>query len=313
MNGKNILSKKFLACDSHRAVSPILATVLLLGITVVGGGLAFTLLSQGTNTASSQNIITLENAQAVKGTSHSDLTATIKNGGSKPWKTIEMTVAKTELSEPLLYESLHENVMGCIDANGANANCNTAGSKTAKNLDNPLRSQWVAHLDKAGGATNIADKGEGISAGRKFVLSTDEPAIRTTIVPRSTSVYNLITGNGTDGASNNITSGEGCALTTSFTDCTTLFNALDPISGSVFCKQITLGDVECKVATHRQLSASVSSGQSVQIYADAFTKSVPNLNNSIVNIGDALVTNIVTTAEDGSSARIQTIIKVTGI
>lgn len=299
---------------NRRAVSPILATVLLLGITVVGGGLAYSLMAQGANTASSQNIIVLENAQAVKGTSHADLTATIKNGGSVPWKTVEMTVAKSEMSEPLLYEALHENIQGCVKSDGTAATSATDCVKAAKNLDNPLRSQWVAHLDITGGTAGVADKGEGISAGRKFVISTAEPSIRTTVVKKGTSVYNLITGNNTDAGSNNITDGESCATSTSFSDCTTLFNQLDPISGKVFCKlKEAGGDVECKVATHRQITAPIQPGQSVQIYADAFTKSVTGLANQFVQNGDGLVVNIIAEGENGSSARYQTVIKVVGI
>jgi flagellin-like protein len=301
---------------NRRAVSPILATVLLLGITVVGGGLVYSLMAQGSNTASSQNIITLENAQAVKGTSHADLTVTIKNGGSIPWKKVEMTVAKSELSEPLLYEDLHESVQGCVDKNSPSTgiSCDNTNAKPAKNLDNPLRSQWIAHLDKTGGTSGVADKGEGISAGRKLVISTADPEIRTTVVKKGTSVYNLITGNGTDKNNNNITQGESCATSTSFSDCTTLFNQLDPISGSVFCKlKAADDDVECKIATHRQISAPIQPGQSVQIYADTFTKPVPGLGNLIVQNGDGLVVNIVAEGENGSTARYQTVIKVTGI
>jgi flagellin-like protein len=308
---------------NRRAVSPILATVLLLGITVVGGGLAYSLMAQGSNTASSQNIITLENAQAVKGTSHSDLTATIKNGGSIPWKKVEMTVAKSELSEPLLYEALHENVQGCVDKT-SNANpppgisCNDANAKPAKNLDNPLRSQWIAHLDITGGTSGVADKGEGISAGRKFVISTADPEIRTTVVNKDTSVYKLMIGDSTESSKTNIsTTSLGCASTTAndFTlDCTDFFKELDPISGKVFCKrETTTSNIECKIATHRQISAPIQPGQSVQIYADAFTKSVPGLGNLFVQNGDGLVVNIVAEGENGSTARYQTIIKVTGI
>jgi len=295
----------------HRGISPILATVVLLGITVVAGGLVFSVFSTSASTASSTNTIIIENAQTVKGTGHADLTATIKNGGSKPWTTIEMTVAKSDLSEPLLYESLHENIQGCIQSDGTEATSGANCTKFAKNLDNPLRSQWVAHLDKTGGTSGVADKGEGISAGRKFIISTSDPSVRTTVVNKGTSVYSLMLGNTT---STNITTGTGCVTGTSFTECTTLFNQLDPISGKVFCKLTAAGgDVECKVATHQQISAPVGPGNSVQIYADAFTKSITGLNNQFIQSGDNLVVNIVTKNADGGDARVQTIIKVSGV
>ena len=307
--------KQKITSSKRRAISPILATVVLLGITVVAGGLVFAVFSTSANTASTTNSIVIENAQAVKGTSHADLTATIKNGGGKPWTTVEMTVSKSDLSEPLLYESLHENVQGC-DA----GNCNDSGAviESGKKLDNPLRSQWIAHLDKTGGTSGVADKGEGISAGRKFVISTSDSSIRSTTVPRGTSVANLITGNGTDGANNNIdNSAEGCATTTSYTDCSTLFTALDSsVGGNVYCKlkgSASTDDIECKVVTHQKISNAIGSGSSVQIYADVFTKAVPGLNNQFVQAGDNMVTNIVTKDADGGSARVQTIIKVSGV
>ncbi|MFB5622928.1 MAG: archaellin/type IV pilin N-terminal domain-containing protein, partial [Nitrosarchaeum sp.] len=115
--------------NSRRAVSPILATVILLGISVVAGGLVFSIFTTGAATASTTNTIVIENAQAVKGSGHADLTATIKNGGSKPWTTVEMTVSKSDLSEPLLYESLHENIQGCKAAlpSTADASCDVSG------------------------------------------------------------------------------------------------------------------------------------------------------------------------------------------
>jgi flagellin-like protein len=303
---------------NRRAVSPILATVLLLGITVVGGGLAYSLMAQGSNTASSQNIITLENAQAIKGTSHADLTATIKNGGSIPWKTVEMTVAKSELSEPILYEALHENVRGCTTASDG---CYTGGLPSGVNLDNPLRAQWIAHLDITGGTKDIADRGEGISAGRKFVISTNDPSIRTVLIPNGTSVYEQMKNNPaserTSSNINAITPSVWCSPTTgSPVDCSAYFNALD--SGTIksgeyaFCKEVSNG-MECKVLSHRKITSPIQSGQSVQIYADAFTKTVPGLNNQFVQNGDGLVVNIVSEAENGSTARYQTVIKVVGI
>lgn len=306
--------KQKIHSSGHRGISPILATVVLLGITVVAGGLVFSVFSTGATTASTTNSIVIENAQAVKGTSHADLTATVKNGGGKPWTTIEMTVAKSDLSEPLLYESLHENIQGCFKSDGTTASSQSECTKFAKNLDNPLRSQWVGHLDKTGGEDDIADKGEGISAGRKFVISTSDPSIRTTIVPVGTSVYNLMTGNGTDDTLTNIDDGLGCATGISYSDCTALFDELDPIDGQIFCRVLVAEeDAECKVFTHRKIITPIGAGNSIQIYADVFTREVTGLNNQFVQSGDNLVVNIVTFNDDGGSARVQTIIKVSGV
>ncbi|MEM3064558.1 MAG: hypothetical protein QW177_04210 [Candidatus Nitrosotenuis sp.] len=304
-------------------VSPILATVVLLGITVVGGGLTFAVFSQGLNTSTSQTLIALENAQAVKGTGHADLTATIKNAGSKPLTKIEMTVAKTELSEPLLYEALHENVLGC------DITCHSSGAKplsSPNNNDNPLRAQWIAHLDISGQTTGVADRGEGISAGRKFEFTTGDLSLRTIVVPNGTSVQKLMVNNAAERAKTNIPSADICTITGSgdgdWVNCSAFFNALDPSSDrytNITCKgaglstTIAKDNIECKAFSHRKLAAPLGPGQSLQIYADAFTKAVPGLNNQVVNAGDGLVVNLVATADDGSSTRTQTVIKVTGI
>ncbi len=298
---------------NRRAVSPILATVLLLGITVVGGGLAYSLMAQGSNTASSQNIITLENAQTIKGTSHSDLTATIKNGGSVPWKTVEMTVAKSDLAEPILYEALHENVQGCSPGTCDNGVLSSTGT-TAKALDNPLRTQWLAHLDTTGGKAGVPDKGEGISAGRKFVISTSDSSYRDTLVLNGTALAKILTA--VDSTNNIDNALEGLVTSTTYVNVGGLFTALDSgNSGDVWCKRTTGTpfDITCKAFTHQKIAAPIQPGQSVQIYADAFTKAVTGLNNQFVQNGDGLVVNIVVTGETGSTARSQTVIKVVGI
>ncbi|MFB5627531.1 MAG: archaellin/type IV pilin N-terminal domain-containing protein, partial [Nitrosarchaeum sp.] len=289
--------------NSRRAVSPILATVILLGISVVAGGLVFSIFTTGAATASTTNTIVIENAQAVKGSGHADLTATIKNGGSKPWTTVEMTVSKSDLSEPLLYESLHENVRGCTNTTDG---CYTGGIPSGVSLDNPLRAQWIAHLDKTGG-TLVADKGEGISVGRKFVLSTSDPSIRTVTILNGTSIAKQMANNPTTERTNsNIPSASFCTPTSTATDCTAYFNALD--SGTIksgefaFCKDVG-DDFECKVLSHQKISSPIGAGNSVQIYADVFTKAVTGLNNQFIQSGDNLVVNIVTKNADGGDAR----------
>lgn len=318
---------------NRRAVSPILATVLLLGITVVGGGLAYSLMAQGSNAASSQTIITLENAQAVKGTSHADLTATIKNGGSVPWKTVEMTVAKSDLSEPLLYESLHENVAGCTGGatiGGDQTNtCSSTGSAKSGSLDNPLRAQWIASLNKGASTTSqsaVVDNGEGISVGRKFVISTSDESYRSVQILNGTWVGKAFGTSQAVSATNNLKNSDGviescgAGTSTNWVPCGDVFAVLGTgvstggDNGIQCRKDPTLqGAVECKVFTHAQITSPIQPGASVQIYADAFTKDVPGLNNQFVQTGDGLVVNIVAIGENGSTARYQTVIKVVGI
>lgn len=298
--------------QKHKGVSPILATVILLAVTVVGGGVTFALLSSGTQTASSQNVIAIENAQAVKGTDHADITATIKNAGSKPWSKIEMTVAKSELSEPLLYESLHENAQGCSGSISTSDGSCSAGP--AKGRDNPLRMQWLATLDKTSGTDGLADFGEGISVGRKFVFENKD-SYRSILVLNNTAIAAAF--NGTNGQL-------GAGITTcnvptgSWTNCGDLFDDLDTSTdGQIACRNPDLNDetivAECKVFTHVNMDKNISPGESRYFYADAFTKSVTGLNNVFVQVGDALVVNLVAEDVDGGTARAQTIIKVTGV
>ncbi|MGQ0772010.1 MAG: archaellin/type IV pilin N-terminal domain-containing protein, partial [Nitrososphaerota archaeon] len=310
---------------NQRAVSPILATVLLLGITVVGGGLAYSLMAQGSSAASTQTIITLENAQAVKGTSHSDVTATIKNGGSVPWKQLEMTVAKGELSEPILYEALHENVAGCSVAMTSGA-C-TGGTAADLTLDNPLRAQWLASLNTGGETTKVVDNGEGIAAGRKFVVSTSDPSLRSVQILNGTWIAKAFGDTTLTDVTNKLKNSAGTtvscdATTTTWTDCGQVFKALDAATvignsngDGIEChKDPNLNDaIECKVFTHYKIAAPIQPGSSFQIYADAFTADVPGLKNLKVQSGDGLVVNIVAIGENGSTARYQTIIKVVGI
>ncbi|WP_299290123.1 archaellin/type IV pilin N-terminal domain-containing protein [Nitrosopumilus sp.] len=306
-------NKYKISFGARRGVSPILATVILLGVTVVGGGLTFGVMQQGSNTAAESNAIQVETAQAVKGTDHADLTATVKNIGTKNWVKLEMTVAKTGLSEPLLYESLHENVKGCTEAAADCADDN--GS--AKGRDNPLRAQWIAHIDKASGEDDRADYDEGISVGRKLVFDNKDD-YRTVAIMNNTAVAPLF-GGSYDGAAAN-PNAQTCTVATD-TDCSAVFNYLDPSSGydTIYCTEASGVDADngvhafCDVFTHQSIKNNpVQPGESKYFYADVFVEEVPGLNNQVVKTGDALVVNLVAQADDGSNTRVQTIVKVTG-
>lgn len=312
----NNKQKKTFESRKHRGVSPILATVILLGVTTVGGGLTFAVMSQGVDTAGSSNAIQIENVQAVKGTDHADATATIKNIGTKNWVKLEMTVAKSELSEPLLYESLHENVQGCVDMNTCKDDFGASGGR-----DNPLRAQWIASLDKTGGATDEADPGEGIAVGRKLVFDKKDD-LRTVTILNGTAVAPLFGGQNPAGAttvSAKMTSAgiTACAPSSSGVDCGAQFKALDgSVKGQIKCKSNSDDAIAatCDVFTHQSIVGNpVQPGESKYFYADAFTKTVKGLNNLTVTEGDSLVVNIVAEADDGSNTRVQTIMKVVGI
>lgn len=192
---------------SRRAISPILAVVVLLGITVVAGGLVFTLFTSSTTTASTVDSIMLQNAQAVKGSNHADMTVNVKNAGSVPWNEISLTITKSELSEPIIYESLHEVVMGC-SATTCSDDTNVGGSR-----DNPMRAQWLGSLDKTSGTGTNADYGEGIAAGRKMVYQ-DKDDLRTISIMNGTAVAALFGDTGSSFTRSSQFDGTPTAVTT---------------------------------------------------------------------------------------------------
>lgn len=299
--------------NSRRAISPILATVVLLGITVVAGGLVFSVFSSSTTAASSADVIAIQNAQAIKGSDHSDLTVTVKNAGSSPWAKIEMTVSKSSLSEPILYESLHEVVHGCT---GVVSTCVDGEDTAAAARENPLRADWLASLDKTSGTDNQVDFGEGIAAGRKLVFD-DKDDQRTIQILNATHVSKLFGDTNGLAANSAMTT---CAPSTD-TDCSTVFKQLNSsVKGNVYCTIATAEQAKagiyatCKIFTHQNIKDSpIGAGQSIYFYADAFTTEVPGLNNQVVRVGDNIVANIFATNADGGEARVQTIIKVSGV
>jgi len=87
----------------RKAVSPVLAVVVLLGITVVAGGLVFTTFGQISSTASETNAISVleTNLQVVK--DHGSLSMTIKNIGTKSWKSVSINAYKGEIPQVFFY------------------------------------------------------------------------------------------------------------------------------------------------------------------------------------------------------------------
>jgi len=308
---------KRISLRSRRAISPILAVVVLLGITVVAGGLVFTLFTSSATTASTVDSIMLQNAQAVKGSSHADFTVNVKNAGSVPWTEISLTITKSELSEPIIYESLHEVVMGCTET--TNTLCDDDDTNVAGSRDNPMRAQWLVSLDKKSGTGTDADFGEGIAAGRKMVFQ-DKDDNRTLSVMNGTAVAALM---GQSGSSFGISSQfDGTPLTISSSDQNFIaeFKFLDSkVKGNaIFCKEPNSAKsaagvfAECKIFTHKKIT-TIPAGQSVFFYADLFTTAVTGLDNQVSAVGDNLVINIATKNSDGGTGRLQTIVKVTGV
>jgi flagellin-like protein len=331
--------KKRINSRTHRGLSPILAVVVLLGITVVAGGMVFSLFSSSATTASTTDVIQIENAQAVKGSGHSDFTLTVKNAGSQPWTEVELTISKSELSEPIIYAALHEAVSGCDTTFDTAVNiCDGTGNggnegKPAGDRDNPLRAQWLITLDKESGSDeeDIADKGEGAAVGRKMVYQPKDD-LRSITVLDGTAVARIFGGNDVNGNSGatfgtgstdykgNIDTADFCAPSTagSFVDCTDAFNALDSgVSGQIFCEGDADNDdivAKCKVFTHQNIKDDpISSGESINFYANMLAEKIGGLDNQVVRVGDAIVANIATENADGGTSRVQSVIKVTGV
>ncbi len=89
---------------TKRALSPLLATVVLLGVTVAAGGAVFSVYNQQAKGLDSNMSLRVDNAQGVVTTEHGDFTATITNTGTQAWSEVSIAL-HTGLGEhpPLLY------------------------------------------------------------------------------------------------------------------------------------------------------------------------------------------------------------------
>jgi flagellin-like protein len=69
-----------------RAISPLIATIILIAITIVGGLLIYNLFFATSSTASSTSAISVQNIDLVVpgGTGNAQFSITIKNTGNKP-------------------------------------------------------------------------------------------------------------------------------------------------------------------------------------------------------------------------------------
>jgi flagellin-like protein len=88
---------------SRRGVSPILAVIVLLGITVVAGGLVYSIFAQVSSTASESNIISVLETNLQVTNDHGSLSMTIKNAGTKSWKSVSINGFKGEVPAVIFY------------------------------------------------------------------------------------------------------------------------------------------------------------------------------------------------------------------
>ncbi|MGH9933616.1 MAG: archaellin/type IV pilin N-terminal domain-containing protein [Nitrososphaerales archaeon] len=90
----------------NKGLSPLLATVILIAVTVAAGGVVYGLFSQGVGAASDTNIIVVQEASMVATDDHGSFSMTIKNGGNKPWKSVAINAFKEQLPAAIFYRPI---------------------------------------------------------------------------------------------------------------------------------------------------------------------------------------------------------------
>ncbi|MGH9876334.1 MAG: archaellin/type IV pilin N-terminal domain-containing protein [Nitrososphaerales archaeon] len=273
----------------RKGLSPILATVILIGITVAAGGAVYAIWTGSSASASSSNVIRVDSLTAVKGSNHADFAITVTNSGSTPWKTIEVWASKEATGRPILYEELHEMATGT----------SLTADQAAAEIKNPLRAEAIGKTSD----------GFGIGIGRKFVASTTAPAERTVAVEGlavpSDGKFNFI-----DSKWKGSTPAADCS--------TTLIDTTGDGTGD---------EAGCKVRTTMRLNSPIGAGQSMRFYADLIMSNTLDTSTKdglglrvneqlapvTINVGDELVVNIRVIGINNEEAQIQTVVQVTGV
>jgi len=275
----------------RKGVSPILATVILIGITVAAGGTVYAVWTGSSTAASSSNMIRVESLTAVKGSNHADFALTVTNIGSTPWKSMEVWVAKEATGRPLLYEELHEMAVGFSKSD----------SEAQSNIKNPLRVEAIGTLSD----------GFGVGLGRKFVLlATDATYSERKVAIAAPSSFAVGTDNLTELDAKWKGAGGDCSTTKADFD------------GN------EINDPGCSVKTGMKLSAPIAPGQSFRFYADLLLENPNSLSidtrniligytagqllPTSVNVGDEIVVNIKAVGTNNEEAQLQAVVKVTG-
>jgi len=88
---------------SRKAVSPILAVVVLMAITVVTGGIVFGTFGQASSAASESNAISVLETNLQVTNDHGSLSMTVKNIGTKPWQSVAVNAYKGEIPQVIFY------------------------------------------------------------------------------------------------------------------------------------------------------------------------------------------------------------------
>ena len=77
-----------------RGISPLIATIILIAITVVGGLLVYSIFTSTSNTMSAKALVSVETVDLVKDTGgNANFNIVIKNAGNKPIKDLKVKLA----------------------------------------------------------------------------------------------------------------------------------------------------------------------------------------------------------------------------
>lgn len=266
-----------------KGVSPILATVILLGITVAAGGAVYAIWTGQSTQISASNLIQIDTVNAVKGSNHADFTVTVKNIGTSPWKELEVWIGQEAGSRPILYEELHE-----ISRGDANAD-----------LDNPLRAEALA----------VLSDGTPAALGRKFVMAIDDkyPKSREVTAYPSAQVANLQTLDGKwGGPTVNCTSDANAVL--DGTQCTVF-------TGKKLKEPVAPGQTMrfyADILLPNQLRTTEDTPQ--EILGVVGTGNNPAGNPiTTLNVGDELVVNVKAITMDGQEVQMQSVVRLIGV
>jgi len=268
-----------------KGVSPILATVILLGITVAAGGAVYAIWTGQSTQISASNLIQIDTVNAVKGSNHADFTITVKNIGTSPWKELEVWIGQEAGSRPILYEELHEIARGDT-------------SPTA-DLDNPLRAEALA----------VLSDGTPAALGRKFVMAIDDkyPRSREVTAYPSAQVANLQTLDGKwsgpavacNADANGVLDGTQCTVFTG----KKLKEPVAPGQTMRFYADILLpGHLRTSEDTPQEILGVVGTGNNPA--GNPITS---------LNVGDELVVNVKAITVDGQEVQMQSVVRLIGV
>lgn len=266
-----------------KGLSPILATVILLGITVAAGGAVYAIWTGQSTQVSASNLIQIDTVNAVKGSNHADFTVTVKNIGTSPWKELEVWIGAEAGSRPILYEELHEIARG--DANA--------------DLDNPLRAEALA----------VLSDGTPAALGRKFVMAVDDkyPKSREVTAYPSAQVADLKT---LDGKWSGPT-----------VNCTSDANAdLNGVQCSVFTgkklkEPVAPGQTMrfyADILLPNQLRTTEDTPQEILGITGTGNNPAGNPITGL-NVGDELVVNVKAITVDGQEVQMQSVVRLIGV